>query len=94
MKAGMNPMKIILPIKICLSKRPGLISAGSRISGRLVPAKMTTFVVVLKPDKVITKTQSLLNDMRQKVTVCLSRMYEHYRYSDIKFFFSLLFNAF
>lgn len=36
-------------MKICLSKRPGLRSAGSRISGLLVPAKTTTFVVVLKP---------------------------------------------
>lgn len=68
MKTGLNPMKIILPIKICLSKRPGLISAGSRISGRLVPAKMTTFVVVLKPEKIIMKIQ-LLNGMRQKVSV-------------------------
>lgn len=37
------------PMKICRSKRPGRSRAGSRMSGRLVPAKMTTFVVVLKP---------------------------------------------
>lgn len=58
-RTGLNPMKIISPIKICLSKRPGRISAGSRISGRLVPAKMTTFVVVLKPKEMITKMQDL-----------------------------------
>ena len=75
-RTGLNPGKTISPIKICLSKRPGLISAGSRISGRLVPAKMTTFVVVLKPGN-RTKASPLLNAVRKKVTACLSRTYEH-----------------
>lgn len=34
---------------ICLSKRPGLIRAGSRMSGLLVPARTTTLVAVLNP---------------------------------------------
>lgn len=38
-------------MKICLSNRPGLRSAGSRISGLLVPARITTLVVVLNPVK-------------------------------------------
>ena len=34
---------------ICLSNLPGRNRAGSRTSGRLVPAKTTTLVVVLNP---------------------------------------------
>ena len=34
---------------ICLSNLPGLSRAGSRTSGRLVPARTTTFAVVLNP---------------------------------------------
>lgn len=34
---------------ICLSKRPGLSSAGSRMSGLFVPARTTTLVAVLNP---------------------------------------------
>ena len=37
------------PMYMCLSKRPGLIRAGSRISARLVPAKTTTLVLLLNP---------------------------------------------
>lgn len=47
----LNLVTAISPIKICLSKRPGLNRAGSRMSGRFVPARMTTLVVVLKPKK-------------------------------------------
>lgn len=36
---------------MCRSKRPGLIRAGSKISARLVPAKTTTLVLLLKPVK-------------------------------------------
>lgn len=38
-----------VPMYICLSKRPGLIRAGSRMSGLLVPARTTTLVAVLNP---------------------------------------------
>lgn len=38
-----------IPIYICLSKRPGLSSAGSRMSGLFVPARTTTLVAVLNP---------------------------------------------
>lgn len=46
-----------LPMYMCRSKRPGLIRAGSRISTRLVPAKTTTFVLLLNP--VMKKTNSI-----------------------------------
>lgn len=36
---------------ICLSKRPGLIRAGSRMSGLLVPASTTTLIAVLNPTR-------------------------------------------
>ena len=48
---------------ICLSNRPGRRRAGSKISGRFVPAKTTTLVVVLNPVdyKLINVSKKVIN---------------------------------
>lgn len=53
-----------LPIYICLSKRPGLMSAGSKISGLFVPARTTTLVAVLNPTR---KEPETLNRITLKI---------------------------
>lgn len=60
---------------ICLSKRPGLIRAGSRMSGLLVPARTTTLVAVLNPvEEIIIRVavyQSHISILKRVLTIHL-----------------------
>mmetsp|Transcript_28707 Transcript_28707/g.70708 ORF Transcript_28707/g.70708 Transcript_28707/m.70708 type:complete len:255 (-) Transcript_28707:459-1223(-) len=49
MKISLRPRMSGRSTRICLSKRPGRISASSRMSARLVAARITMPLVVLKP---------------------------------------------